>query len=86
MVNNPTQTSTQACAAAIPLKQLVSMLQLQLSQPHVLAAIITSKRCQVLNLTITNTMPFNFPNFVFAFTVDFNRRHVSVHPVVLPVA
>ena len=47
----------QVSATAILLKQLISMLQLQLTQPHILTTIITSKWCQVLYSPLRTLCP-----------------------------
>ena len=69
----------------ILLKQLVSMLQLQLTQPHIFTTIITSKRRQVLYLSITYSMSFNGIYFILSFFIDLDWWHVSVNAVVLPI-
>ena len=79
------QMSTQVSAMTILLKQLISMLQLQLSQPHILTTIITSKRCQVLYLSITYSMPLNGIYFILSFFINLDRWHISMNAVVLPI-
>ena len=69
----------------ILLKQLVSMLQLQLTQPHILITIVTSKRRQVLQLTITLPMSLYGSYFILSFSIDLDWWHVSVNAVVLPI-
>ena len=69
----------------ILLKQLVSMLQLQLTQPYILTTIITSKQHQVLQLTITQSMSLNGSYFILSFSIDLDWWHVSVNAVVLPI-
>ena len=66
-------------------KQLVSMLQLQLTQPHILTTIITSKQRQVLYLSITHSMPLNGSYFILSISIDLDWWHVSVNAVVLPI-
>ena len=77
--------SMQVSAMMILLKQLISMLQLQLTQPHILTTIITSKRCQVLQFTITLSMSLNGSYFILSFSIDLDWWHVSVNAVVLPI-
>ena len=61
------------------------MLQLQLTQPHIFTTIITSKRRQVLYLSITYSMSFNGIYFILSFSIDLDWWHVSVNAVVLPI-
>ena len=61
------------------------MLQLQLTQPHILTTIITSKRRQVLYLSITYSMSFDGSYFILSFSIDLDWWHVSVNAVVLPI-
>ena len=75
----------QVSAMTILLKQLVSMLQLQLTQPHILTTIITSKQRQVLQLTITLSMSLNGSYFILSFPVALNWWHISVNAIVLPI-
>ena len=72
-------------ATMILLKQLISMLQLQLAQPHILTTIITSKRRQVLYLTIMFPMSLNGSYFILSFSIDLNWWHVSMNAIVLPI-
>ena len=78
-------TSTQVSATKILLKQLISMVQLQLTQPHIFTTIVTSKRRQVLYLSITYSMPLNGSYFILSFSIDLDWWHVSVNAVVLPI-
>ena len=75
----------QVSVTTILLKQLVSMLQLQLTQPHILTTIITSKQRQVLYLSITYSMPLNGIYFILSFSTDLDWWHVSMNAVVLPI-
>ena len=75
----------QVSATTILLKQRISMLQLQLTQPHILTIIITSEQRQVLQLSITLSMSLNGSYFILSFSIDLNWRHVSVNAVVLPI-
>ena len=58
--------SMQVSAMTILLKQLVSMLQLQLTQPHILTTFITHKWCQVFQFTILFPVSLNTIYFISA--------------------
>ena len=75
----------QVSTMMILLKQLVSMLQLQLTQPHLLTTIITSKQRQVLYLSITYSVPLNGSYFILSFSINLDWWHVSVNAIVLPI-
>ena len=71
-LNSGSPTSTQVSAMTILLKQLVSMLQLKLTQPHILTTIITYKQCQVLKVSIAFPVSLNTSYFVLSFSVNLN--------------
>ena len=70
----------------ILLQQLVSMFQLQCSQPDILTTIITYKQCQALQLTIVLIISLYTQDFILSFSVNLNWRHISMNTIVLPIA
>ena len=69
----------------ILLKQLISMLQPQLTQPHILTTIITYKRCQGLKLAITFPVSLDTSYFTLSFSINLNWWHISMNTIVLPI-
>ena len=59
------------------------MLQLQLTQPHILTTIITNKQRQVLQFTITLSMSLNGSYFILSFSIELDWWYVSLNTVVL---
>ena len=75
----------QVSTIMILLKQLISMLQLQLTQPHILTTIVTDKQCQVLQFTITLSISLNGSYFILSFSINLDWWHISVNALVLPI-
>ena len=74
----------QACTTTILLKQLSSMLQLKVIRPPILTSIKASEIGKILYFNLMYTMAFDSQNFIFSFTINLNRWHISMHTVVVP--